>query len=110
MRKISFTLPGGEELALHQSADGTWCCPVCGSTELHDQPYYPEGGASFEMCSVCKFEFGFDDDPGATRSASCGIQNNWRRWRRELLEGAASDKVRYDMLVDQLKNIEASPA
>lgn len=108
MRKISFTLPDGEELTLHQSADGTWCCPVCGSIELADQPYYQEGGASFEMCSGCGFEFGFDDDPLATASAASGIQNNWLRWRRNMLAGASSNKPRYDILVEQLKNIEAS--
>lgn len=108
MRKVSFTVPNGEMLTLHQSADGTWCCPVCGSIELADQPYYQEGGASFEMCSVCQFEFGFDDDPLASAGAAPGIQDNWLRWRSKLLAGAMLDKPCYDILVEQLKNIEAS--
>lgn len=44
MEKISFTLPDGAEISLYRDADGTWCCPVCGSVELSDQPYYAEGG------------------------------------------------------------------
>ncbi len=108
MRKISFTLPEGEKLTLHKSPDGTWCCPVCGSIELKDQPYYEEGGASFDMCSVCNFEFGFDDDPNASSGAASGIQSNWLRWRRKLLDSARMNGPRYGLLVEQLKNIEAS--
>ncbi len=37
-------------------------CPVCGWPELHDAPRDPDGGASFEICPSCGFEFGFDDD------------------------------------------------
>ena len=37
-------------------------CPVCGWPELHDPPRNTEGGASFEICPSCGFEFGFDDD------------------------------------------------
>jgi rubredoxin len=106
MEKISFTLPDGAEISLYRDADGTWCCPVCGSAELQDQPYYAEGGASFEMCSVCGFEFGFDDEPFASGTPISGIQNNWIRWRQKLLEGARFNEAKYNMLAEQLKNIE----
>lgn len=110
MKKTSFTQPSGEVISLYQDADGTWCCLVCGSIELKDQPYYAEGGASFEMCSVCGFEFGFDDEPLASGTEISGIRNNWIHWRKKLLTGASLEKARYDMLIEQLKNIEAPPA
>jgi hypothetical protein len=37
-------------------------CPVCGWPELHEPPRCETGGASFEICPCCGFEFGFDDD------------------------------------------------
>jgi hypothetical protein len=39
-----------------------YTCPVCGWPELHEAPRDSEGGASFEICPSCGFEFGFDDD------------------------------------------------
>jgi len=62
-------------------------CPCCGYPELDRPPYermglppwldhglppYHEryGFASFDCCSCCGFEFGFDDDPGASATAS----------------------------------------
>jgi hypothetical protein len=56
-------------------------CPVCGWGRLHGPPYkewpglpvspvarppYEDlfGGASYEVCVSCGFEFGFDDNPG----------------------------------------------
>jgi len=108
MERISFTLPDGAEISLYRDANGIWCCPVCGSVELHDRPYYEEGGASFEMCGVCGFEFGYDDDPLASGTLISGIQNNWISWRHKLLRGARLNEVKYATLVEQLKNIEAS--
>jgi hypothetical protein len=37
-------------------------CPVCGWPHLHLPPRSESGGASFELCPCCGFEFGFDDD------------------------------------------------
>lgn len=37
-------------------------CPVCGWPKLHEPPRNESGGASFELCPCCGFEFGFDDD------------------------------------------------
>ena len=36
------------------------------------------------MCS-CGFEFGFDDDPGASASAADAVQDNWAHWRKRFL-------------------------
>ena len=108
MQKISFTHSDGVEISLYRAADGIWCCPVCGSVELQDQPYYAEGGASFEMCSICGFEFGFDDEPMASGTHISGIQNNWIHWRQKLLKGERFNDTKYNMLVEQLKKIEVS--
>lgn len=37
-------------------------CPVCGYPELQDPPRSPSGGASYEICPSCGFEFGVTDD------------------------------------------------
>ena len=65
-------------------------CPCCGYHGLHepaysempptpfgnlgDPPYIGRfGWASFECCDCCGFEFGYDDDPGASgRACSFG--------------------------------------
>ena len=36
-------------------------CPVCGYIGLNEQPYDDNGCPSYEICSCCGFEFGFDD-------------------------------------------------
>jgi len=42
-------------------------CPVSGYIGLNEQPYDDNGCASYEICSCCGFEFGFDDnDQGKT--------------------------------------------
>lgn len=37
-------------------------CPVCGYPALHDPPRSSSGGASYEICPSCGFEFGVSDD------------------------------------------------
>jgi len=50
-------------------------CPVCGYPDLDEPPRSPTGGASYEICPSCGFEFGVsDDDLGFT-------YDEWReRW------------------------------
>ena len=36
-------------------------CPVCGYDGLTEPPYDREGNPSYEICSCCGFEFGYDD-------------------------------------------------
>ena len=71
-------------------------CPCCGYPELdcppyehmglppwldHGKPPYHEryGFASFDRCSCCGFEFGFDDDPGASATA-CSFSEYLADW------------------------------
>lgn len=37
-------------------------CPVCGFARLAEAPRSPSGGASYEICPCCGFQFGYDDD------------------------------------------------
>lgn len=87
MKPHRVTMPSGETLTLYQTLERTWCCPVCGSPELPDAPYLEDGGASFQMCS-CGFEFGFDDDPGASAQALPSVEANFNRWRAKVLAQA----------------------
>lgn len=50
-------------------------CPICGYPDLDEEPRSPSGGASYEICPSCGFEFGVsDDDLGFT-------YEEWRqRW------------------------------
>lgn len=50
-------------------------CPVCGYPDLDEPPRSATGGASYEICPSCGFEFGVsDDDLGFT-------YEEWReRW------------------------------
>ncbi len=53
-----------------------YACPVCGFLELHDPPRSAAGGASYEICPSCGFQFGVsDDDRGET----------YAEWRRRWL-------------------------
>ena len=75
-------------------------CPVCGSDELSTPPYenWPPpagvalappysstlGGASFEICPNCGFEFGYDDDAGAS-----GVSRSFEQWRTQWVRGGS---------------------
>lgn len=37
-------------------------CPVCGYPDLEDSPHSLGGGASYEICPSCGFQFGYTDD------------------------------------------------
>ena len=72
-------------------------CPCCGYRGLH-HPAYPElppapfgdlgdppyigrfGHASFGCCDCCGFEYGYDDDPGASGRAC-----SFRQYREEFV-------------------------
>jgi len=76
--------------------DSRRTCPVCGFPGLSSAPYgewpglpIPEGahppydeqfgGASFEICPSCGFQFGYDDHPGASGSAT-SFEEYRQRW------------------------------
>jgi len=37
-------------------------CPVCGYSKLSEPPRSRSGGASYEICPSCGFQFGVSDD------------------------------------------------
>ena len=92
---------------MYQAEGGLWACPVCGSVELDAQPYFGEGATSFEMCS-CGFEFGFDDDPGASGEADPSVQANWSRWRARFLSGLRHRPVAFAKVIQRLRDIGVS--
>ena len=93
-----------ENFVLFQNSDDLFCCPVCGSPEFTEAPYYEDGSASFQMCS-CGFEFGYDDSPLATKEAVDGIKANWDRWRLNLIEQCAQSTSELESLENNLNNL-----
>lgn len=49
-------------------------CPVCGYPDLQDPPRATPGGASYEICPSCGFEFGVSDDD---------VGYSYEEWRLE---------------------------
>ena len=50
-------------------------CPVCGYPKLTEHPRNPQsGGASFEICPSCGFQFGHSDDL---------LEISYARWRND---------------------------
>lgn len=45
-------------------------CPVCGFDGLLEPAYGPGGSPSYEICSACGYEFGFDDDSEGVSQAA----------------------------------------
>jgi hypothetical protein len=104
MQNRTVTLRDGTIAKLFKSATGLWACPICGSAELKTAPYYDDGGASFEMCS-CGFEFGFDDDPGASADAVESVQGNWEHWRKRFLSKLSRNPLALAEVVKRLREI-----
>jgi hypothetical protein len=105
MQSHTLTLRDGTVAKLFQAESGLWACPICGSVELSTAPYFGDGVSSFEMCS-CGFEFGFDDDPGASAEASDDVQENWRRWRARFVRRFRSHPKARAEVVSRLQAID----
>ena len=71
-------------------------------------PYATDCAPSFEMCS-CGFEFGFDDDPGASADAINSVQGNRRDWRGRLFCKLHGRPVALAELVARLRAIGVEP-
>jgi hypothetical protein len=80
---------------------------VCGSVELAAAPFGSAGRGSFDICS-CKFEFGFDDDPGASADAVETVKGNWERWRAKWLSTLGKDAAVRARAAAQLRAIEVN--
>jgi rubredoxin len=90
------------------AADQRWSCPACGYPDLREAPYenwpglptpdiaHPPyqahfGAPSFEGCPSCGFEFGVDDDAGASGSAT-----SFTEWRQAWIDGGCVWWARYE--------------
>jgi hypothetical protein len=104
MQAHTVVLRDGVRAAIYETASGLWACPVCGSVELDQAPYFGDGAASFEMCS-CGFEFGFDDDPSASADAVDDVQQNWLRWRTLFLSRLRSQPAALKEALSRLRSI-----
>jgi transposase-like protein len=52
-------------------------CPVCGFPDLSNPPRYSSGGASYEICPSCGYQFGYhDNDQGIS----------YEKWRNKWIE------------------------
>jgi hypothetical protein len=98
------TLRDGSTAILYCSESGSWACPICGSVELSQPPYYSDGSASFDMCS-CGFEFGYDDDPGASPEADPSVPSNWSKWRARFLRKVQAHPGALAQVTERLRAI-----
>lgn len=77
--------------------------PVCGYDELTEQPYDAAKNSSYEICSCCGYEFGFDDF-----SEHINFEDYRRQWIAEGAQWFSPDRKRLHWdLKKQLKNIES---
>ena len=104
MKTNSCYHPSGEVFVLHKADTGLWLCPVCGRESFAEPPYADDGSPSFEMCE-CGFEFGFDDSPLASSEAVEGIEANWIRWRKSLIEASTHSRSEFAALQQRLHRI-----
>jgi hypothetical protein len=104
MKTNSCYHPSGEVFVLHQADTGLWLCPVCGRESFAEPPYADDGSPSFEMCE-CGFEFGFDDSHLASSEAVEGIEANWIRWRKSLIEASTHSRSEFAVLQQRLHRI-----
>jgi len=80
-------------------------CPVCGYDQLKEAPFDSFGYPSYEICSCCGYEYGFDDE-------SEGISFNEYReeWIKKGFKYRDQEEKPQDwdkdMMLEQLKNIK----
>ena len=104
MKTHSCHHPSGEVFFLHQVESDWYLCPVCGRESFAEPPYSDDGLPSFEMCQR-GFEFGFDDSPLASGDAVEGIEANWIRWRRRLIDKSVQSPSEFAELERRLRLI-----
>jgi transcription elongation factor Elf1 len=76
-------------------------CPVCGYPELNEIPYDDLGNPSYEICSCCGYEFGFDDN-----SKNINFDTYRKKWINEGAKWFIPEKKPLEWnLEEQLKNV-----
>ena len=81
-------------------------CPVCGFPNLAEPPRAKNGGASYEICPSCGFQFGVSDDDEKISYAE------WRTtWRKAGMKWASQQpRPKNWNTASQLKHLEALEA
>jgi hypothetical protein len=113
--------------AIHQTFmqhfEQSFVCPCCGYPDLdcapyenmslppwldHGSPPYHQryGAASYDCCSCCGFEYGFDDDPGASSTAS-SFAEYLQRWISDGCEWFEPAKRPMDWSLDRQLDLAA---
>jgi hypothetical protein len=52
-----------------------YICPVCGYPDLDEAPYDAQSNPSYNICSCCGFEYGFDD--GSKKNTFKEFREKW---------------------------------
>src|SRR5204863_3468262 len=74
-RRAAITSSANQGDCSHPAANMPHTCPACNYPGLHESPRARDGGASYEICPSCGFQFGVDDDDRGVTPAQ------WReRW------------------------------
>lgn len=93
-----------KEIQLPISDDGYSLCPACGNKSRNKdfRPYDNLGYPSYDICSCCGIEYGFDCEPDST-------ENDWKnyreRWIRNEISFSIARKMSKDDKIQQLKEI-----
>ena len=75
-------------------------CPVCGFPNLTEPPRAKNGGASFEICPSCGYQFGVSDDDKNISYAQ------WRtKWRQAGMKWFSQQPAPKGWAAAQLKKI-----
>ncbi|QNK50261.1 hypothetical protein H7F28_08655 [Brevibacterium sp. PAMC23299] len=96
-----------------------YICPICGYKDLDEPAYDKYGDGSYDICSCCKFQFGYDDDVEVEEGVFMEIPKTHIIYRLNWIkEGAPvfnteyypkkfqlNGKVKKEYLIEQLKNV-----
>lgn len=81
--------------------DNKHVCPACGYQGLEEPPYDIYNNPSYEICSCCGFEFGFDDG-----SEGMSYQKYREKWIKDGAQWFTKElRPNNRNLEEQLKNI-----
>jgi predicted RNA-binding Zn-ribbon protein involved in translation (DUF1610 family) len=65
-------------------------CPVCGYPDLREPAYDDNGEESFDICSSCGFQFGYDDGGVGIEDPICAEKQ--KAWREKWIAGGMKFK------------------
>lgn len=71
-----------------------YTCPVCGWPELDEPPYDDTGWGSFEICSCCGIEFGYDQvtETLANKDFAALCEGTWSKADLDFMHASLREK------------------